>query len=326
MHNFINRRSNRTIFALNRATKYGKRRQRRPINQPYHRRPIIQQKYISNGISKKYNSNGPVYLFTNMRDESNIPEWIAHYSLLGIDKIIIFDHNSIIPIKSIIDKYNFPHVEVYRDETPSVVHDSIKIKFMKRAVEMAKNRRASWMGYLDADEFITLNYPGTIKHLLSSQFSKADHVSMNWLMFGSSHLETQPTDKLLMDVFTKSNHILDHHVKSFVRPQCVTDIINPHFFIINNPNRSYYINGNRHPVGSFFENKYKWNQVLAYVAHYRYQSIEKYKQRKGRIMDDGTLIPYNIHIHNDDNDVDNNAVSVKYSRAIQQYINSHKHK
>ena len=41
-------------------------------------------------------------LFINARDEDNLKEWVTHHLLLGFNKIIIFDHKSIIPIKSLL--------------------------------------------------------------------------------------------------------------------------------------------------------------------------------------------------------------------------------
>jgi hypothetical protein len=95
-----------------------------------------------------------VYLFTNARDEPNIAEWVAHHLLLGFDRIHIFDHKSVTPISQKIWTNFNNRVTVERVEN---IDGGIKLNLITRAVNIATNRRASWMLYLDADEFMVIN-------------------------------------------------------------------------------------------------------------------------------------------------------------------------
>jgi hypothetical protein len=47
-----------------------------------------------------------VMLFTNARNEIHIKEWAAHHLLIGFDKIIIFDHKSDIPLKTVLHGFD----------------------------------------------------------------------------------------------------------------------------------------------------------------------------------------------------------------------------
>ena len=64
---------------------------------------------ISNTVHNSNNVNilcKKVCLFTNARDEKHIKEWAAHHLLIGFDKIIIFDHKSIIPLSKVFCNFD----------------------------------------------------------------------------------------------------------------------------------------------------------------------------------------------------------------------------
>ena len=180
------------------------------------------------------NDTNFVILYTNARDENKIPEWIAHHLLLGFDKIIIFDHLSKIPIKKLLNNVFGNKVEIIRVSGKG----NIKIPLMKKAVEISKILNASWMLYLDADEFLYLKYALNVKQMLN-RFYFADQLAINWLMFGTSNHITQPKG-LLTENFTRSCKMINHHIKVFVRPNQVIDTINPHWYNIYDNNRFIY--------------------------------------------------------------------------------------
>ena len=179
-------------------------------------------------ISDKFRKNdeNKVYLFTNARDEPNISEWIAHHLLLGFDRIYVFDHKSKEPIGPKLNTNFDQKVFIRRVDGDG----NIKIKLMNDAVNISKKRNVSWMLYLDADEFLLLNNYSNVKDMLH-MFKNADAIGINWLFFGSSGHVKQPPG-LITENFIKSEIRLDQHVKSFVRPETVSSINNPHFYII----------------------------------------------------------------------------------------------
>jgi len=259
-----------------------------------------------------------VMLFTNARDESNIDEWISHHFLLGFDKIFIFDHLSKIPITA--PKFNGRLVIYNCGKYNYKTTQNVKIDFMKRAVNVALKNNIDWMLYIDADEYLCINNNTNIKRFLAN-FSQADMIGINWLMFGSNNYIEQPNG-LLVENFTKSDIYLNKHVKSFVRPECVTDIINPHFYCIRN--RSRYLNSFKFqiPYGPFNDMPIPFFKSPIYIAHYYVQSENEYKKRKGRIMDNGSIvnIPSNEEIHNMHNVTDNHQLRCKYSDNIKTFL------
>jgi hypothetical protein len=261
-----------------------------------------------------------VYLFTNARDEPNIAEWVAHHLLLGFDKIHIFDHKSVTPISQTLGTILNNTVTVNRVEGDG----GIKLKLIADAVEIASKNKASWMLYLDADEFLLLNKLNNIKELLT-MYNFADALAINWLMFGTSGHKEQPPG-LLTENFIRSDKMLNPHVKTFVRPEKVKlPIQNPHFYHLTNPNRNFAATGNKKPIGPFNNVVKLFVNVYTYIAHYYSQSEDEFNRRKGRLMDDGSGARpgFNVAIHNNHNDVANNQLQNKYSQRTKDFLAQH---
>jgi hypothetical protein len=261
-----------------------------------------------------------VYLFTNARDEPNIAEWVAHHLLLGFDRIHIFDHKSVTPISQKLGTTFNNTVTVNRVEGDG----GIKLKMIADAVEIASKNKASWMLYLDADEFLLLNKLNNVKELLT-MYNFADALAVNWLMFGTSGHKAQPSG-LLTENFIRSDKMLNPHVKTFVRPEKVKlPIQNPHFYHLTNPNRNFAATGNKKSIGPFNSVVKLFINVPAYIAHYYSQSEAEFNRRKGRTMDDGSGARpgSDAAIHNKHNDVTNNQLQNKYSQRTKNFLAQH---
>jgi len=272
-------------------------------------------------ISDKFRKSDTnlVYIFTNARDEPNIAEWVAHHLLLGFDKVFVFDHLSKEPIQSKI-KTNFNGKLVIRRVTMT---DNVKLRLMQQAVNISRRHNASWMLYLDADEFLLLNKLTNVKHFLS-MFNYADAIGVNWLMFGSNGHVNQPKG-LLTNNFTKSDIRLNQHVKSFVRPSVVKTVPNPHFYNILSPARYVTMNGTRMAMNPFNPQPLPFIKTIAYIAHYYVQSETEYLRRKGRALDDGTANKTGLidSIHTVHNEVVNNQLQLKYSKKLEAFLNKY---
>lgn len=284
-------------------------------------------KYIP--ISDKFRKNDAnnIVLFTNARDEPKLAEWVAHHLLLGFDRIIIFDHLSQIPIKEQLHQY----ASLFSSKVTIIPVNgggNVKNVLGNRAIHMARRINASWMLYLDADEFLCINMKSktdnsllSVKQLLN-QWHFADAISINWLMYGTNGHKTQP-DGFLMDNFTKSEMLLDKHVKTFVRPFATKQVIDPHTYKLYNPNRYFSIDGKPKAETPFYPVKYVFTKAPAYIAHYCIQSEEEFKRRKGRQMDDGNpayASTVDSSFFDIGNTVVNNQVQYKYSNRIKEFL------
>jgi hypothetical protein len=279
--------------------------------------------------------NGKVILFTNARDEKNLKEWVAHHLLLGFDFIYIFDHKSIIPLKGQFLDFNKDKFQVYVERCE--LDGGIKTKLISTAAEIAKRQNFEWMLYLDADEFLVINNDKitNVKKLLS-YYPYADSLSCNWLLFGTNYHVEEP-EGLIIDNYTRSEPSLDHHLKSFIRPNQFLSP-NAHRSDIKTPDKAYHFNRTQlnKVVPIYRENKHFINPILfedakIFIAHYVVQSEETYIRRKVNRPDDhdGTFrkqdivvlrpIPGN-NIHDLFNDKVNTLVKNKYSNNIKLFL------
>jgi hypothetical protein len=267
-----------------------------------------------------YGPTKSVALFTNARDEKNIKEWAAHHLLIGFDKIIIFDHKSILPLKDVFNNF---------DNRVTVIdakhyERNVKLKLMNVAAKIAKNLKVDWFIYLDADEFLILsNQFIGVKHFLN-HYTNAHSLAVNWLVFGSNNHVKDP-EGLILENYTKSDYNLDQHVKSFVRPYEVVKAINPHYYVIKNPNRMFGMNKRLNEPFHFNNINVNHSIVPAYIAHYIHQSEETYLRRKINLPTDDTGIFRNNdvkNIHNNSNSHENLFPKNKYSEIVKKFLES----
>jgi hypothetical protein len=272
----------------------------------------------SNKLISNFNpiQKGETILFANVRDEPNIKEWITHHLLLGFDRIYIFDHLSVIPLEE--ELYNFdPRVTTIR---LSNTISKIKRGCINLALFIARKIQSKWMLYLDADEFLVLNKWNSVKELLND-FGHTDLVAINWLMFGTSGHVSTP-DGLIIDNYTKCDKILNPHVKSFVRPEKVIRVSDPHSYRIIDKSKFYSIDNRNVPICPFVHYYIKYQDAPAYVAHYYYQSEEIYLSVKTKRQTDlGGVRPVQNNIHTIHNEVENLSVKEKYSKNIHLNLN-----
>jgi hypothetical protein len=258
-----------------------------------------------------------VMLFTNARDEKNIKEWAAHHLLIGFDLIVIFDHKSKERISNQFINFD-KRIKIYRCE----VDGPIKMKLMMNATNIANFYKADWFLYLDADEFLILNRFNGVKQMLS-YYNHADSVAINWLLFGSNHHKEEP-EGMILENYTKSDTLLDKHVKTFVRPNKVLNAKNPHFYVMKDKAKMYSVFGKimNPPNFSFNDIKLSYENSPAYIAHYIYQSEETYLNRKVNLPRDDTssFREKDENIHTKHNDIMNEKPKNKYAENINKFL------
>ena len=265
-----------------------------------------------------------VALFCNARDEKHIREWATHHLLVGFNHVIIFDHNSIVPLSTVFSNFD-KRVKIIRYDNSQ---NNVKITLMNKALQIAKQMRVDWFIYLDADEFIIFNnkFKG-VKDFLN-KYSFADSVALNWLIFGTNNLKKDPDD-LILNSYTKSDLILNQHVKSFVRPFQAINANNPHFYHIKNPNKMCGTNNLLTSPYYFNPNNVEYTTVPAFIAHYMYQSEETYNNRKINLPRDDTGAKRTKmdtnHLHSIHNSTENVFPKLKYAGNIKRFLNQYGH-
>jgi hypothetical protein len=218
-------------------------------------------------------------LFTNSRDELRVLEWISHHINIGFDYIYIYDHKSVLPIKSII-KPNKNIIVKNIDEINK------KSNLIDRSVDYAKLNNFDWMLYLDMDEFLVLpNDDNIVSFLL--KYDNYEQIGINWLMFGSNFHKSEPIGTMIEN-YTMCSTLLDQHIKSFVRPNKVINTLNAHVYKTLDFSKSIgvdykplnEINKHLHKCEILEVKKPNFLLINAFIAHYYTQSYETYYNRK----------------------------------------------
>jgi hypothetical protein len=253
-----------------------------------------------------------VFLFANARNEKKLKEWAFHHLLIGFNHVFIFDHLSEEPVQP-FDK----SVTIIRcnKENP------VKFYLMDVALEIARKHNVDWFIYLDADEFIILNQFQGIKQMLN-HYHYAHSLSLNWLMFGTSQYIQEPPG-LILENYTRSDLVLNQHVKTFVRPREAIHSQSPHNYLMKNQNKVFnldhkIVTGNL----AFNPTTKEFSQAPAYIAHYLYQSEETYINRKIKTSrdDNAEMRGFDPNIHQYHNEVVNLDPKNKYAKRLSELI------
>jgi hypothetical protein len=219
-----------------------------------------------------------VIVFTNARDEPHILEWISHYLNLGFDHVFIYDHQSKIPISSLIAPKN---ISLVNRITITRLDDNIrnmKSTLMTRALDISKEKGFDWMLYIDADEFLYLKNNDNIKTFLE-HYKGYHQVGINWLMFGTNFMNIE-VEGTLLEKYTRSASELNRHIKSFVKPRYAKKPMNPHVYHMRGSCSIHCENKPLGPDPYFFETTTLPIDVTAYFAHYIHQAHDVYIKRK----------------------------------------------
>ena len=149
-----------------------------------------------------------------------------HYSHLGIRRFYIFDDGTEPPLST--ESYPIPSSAItwvyFQPHVQSDVlgeRKSIQEKYYTACVDMFGDRH-TWMGFLDADEFLEMTGGETLSDFLH-EWAKNDTVGavgVNWLVHSSAGLLTRPKDgprKAFNRCITDDVNNDNLKVKTFVR-------------------------------------------------------------------------------------------------------------
>jgi glycosyltransferase involved in cell wall biosynthesis len=167
-----------------------------------------------------------------------LQEWIEYHHLIGIEHFYLFNNGSTDNYLEILKPYiRKGLVELFdrpeRGENQAR-HNQIQCSIYKEAVDMTRDR-VRWLAIIDADEFI---YPVKKKPLreILKHYENFGGVYLNYLFFGTSHVQKLPPGKLIIESLTHCAAQPMAFGKSIVKPNRVSnDIRDPHRFWYNPP-------------------------------------------------------------------------------------------
>jgi glycosyltransferase involved in cell wall biosynthesis len=113
-----------------------------------------------------------------------LPEWLAHYIAIGIDRIFLFDNESSDSTRDVVaaaaERYPITYVPwpTPLDRSPQVSAYNYAVKKLIRSYD--------WACFLDCDEFLVLREDRDLNSFLARYDASVGALAINWLTFGSS--------------------------------------------------------------------------------------------------------------------------------------------
>jgi hypothetical protein len=197
----------------------------------------------------------------NVRDDNDyLQEWIDYHLSIGFDKIIIYDHLSKDPVKSVYG----PKVTIYWLERESLFIPEFIHNYT------LKHHPSFWLAHFDVDEFIVLLEHQKINDLLRNY---EDHGALGipWSMFGSSGHISKPKG-LVKDSYLYRRPDEKMWIKSIINTQFCKRIDDPHHGI--------YTRSSVNEVYEPFEGPITDSpRKLIKLNHYFTRSLEEYERK-----------------------------------------------
>lgn len=253
-------------------------------------------------------------IFTVAKDENTILiEWINHYLALNINHIYIFDDNSKINYKEIInEKYqekvsiftidcNFYDIKFkksiyYSDEFYNVDEISKQMYFLNYFVKyLYSNKKDNWILHCDVDEFLYLKDTNFLKNTIK-RYNNCNKIFIPWIIYGTSYTVNHNINKSIKDTYKMHCNSYSHLYKCIFKPQQLDNRIanNPHFINLNPTDNIYIVGYNKlltiNEIINFFNNfydfeynlwkYYKINSLDAHFNHYQFLSVKNFIERK----------------------------------------------
>ncbi|MDR0466234.1 MAG: glycosyltransferase family 92 protein [Deltaproteobacteria bacterium] len=206
-----------------------------------------------------------------------LEEWVCHHALLGVEAFIVYDNESAYPVRERLRHYmNGGFLTV------------VEIRGKGRQMDAYNHclrtfgRHFRWLGFLDLDEFAVPKRVNDMRVLLQN-YEAAAALGINWQCFGTNGHKARPKGTQLENyVLALESEYWRSHMKSFVWPQAVRGMWNPHFAVPFGDRHT--VNEGREPV---FGSRGPFSARLCQINHYYYRSWQDYYEKLQRGMADG---------------------------------------
>lgn len=260
-------------------------------------------------------------------EENDILEWICHHSLIGFQKIVIYDNESTDKTADVIKEASqyFPvEYVLWKDDMYPVIGLNKQGAAYTHAIEQYRNS-TKWMCFLDGDEFLI---PPENKKLdaLLEQMSSYRSFALNWIIYGSSNLENTQ-GRLILEAFVlraEYDFHPNHHVKMFFKPRFAKKVYNPHFIDVGEE----AVNLNKEVIQWSTKGIVKKGTIVQSewrLHHYIIRSQEHWKRRVARKQPGGHAREWETFKGHDRNDVVDYSAHISAIKVYNKLLELNKH-
>lgn len=194
-------------------------------------------------------SQYPLSICAIFRNEAPfLKEWIEFHKIQGVQHFFLYNHDSEDRFEEVLAPYilrgEVTLVDWSYSYTPGTGREWVNIQTNAYMDAIEKHREDSkWIAFIDIDEFLFCPTGESLVSFLS-RYEEYGGVCVNWLVFGTSHLEDIPEGDPMIEWLTMCSlptYKLSKRVKHIVRPDRVVGCFTAHafqyqrpFFAVNN--------------------------------------------------------------------------------------------
>lgn len=202
-----------------------------------------------------------------------LKEWVDYHTLLGVERFIIYDNESTIPIRQSLADY-------LTDEYVTVIDVQGKGAQIPAYGHCLENfgPTSKWIGFLDLDEFL-LPKPTDDLRILLTDYEDYGGLGINWVVFSSSGHLGRASGSQIANYLHRFpyQYSTNYHIKSIVQPHRTLAPFDPHRFTYRD--NYYCVNEDYLPItGSF--SPHCVNKVQ--INHYFFRSQQDFEEKLTR--------------------------------------------
>lgn len=181
-----------------------------------------------------------------------LKEWMEFHRIQGVQHFYLYNNNSTDDFHEVLEPYIQSGLVTFKNwskEYKEGAHrDWIAIQtgaYMDCIKREGKHNR--WIAFIDIDEFLFCPSGAPLPAFLK-KYSSHGGLGVNWLVFGTSHIQDIPPGDLLIEHLTRCCRFQgrqNRYYKSIVQPKYVAGCRSAHFFHYRHGKHMVDANGNR---------------------------------------------------------------------------------
>lgn len=168
------------------------------------------------------------------RDEGPyLKEWIEFHRLVGVEHFYLYNNLSkdryLEVLQPYIDAGIVDLVDVPLESSTLNRWNVIQSSAYTQALKKAQNR-SKWLAVIDIDEYIVPVEDRPLPELLKD-YQQFAGLAVNWVVFGTSHVQKIPPDRLMIETLVRRaplSFVHNTYVKLIVQPLYVNGMPGPH--------------------------------------------------------------------------------------------------
>ena len=236
-------------------------------------------------------------LYSPVKDETRLNEWILYYKKLGINLFIILDDFSEISPKVYFEELNMTNYVIIKADKPNwdyktlrrnVSGSYIRTKiFDDHIIPICKKHNIDYLLHFDSDEFLYLNKFKNIQEMIN-YYQPFDELNINWLVFSDMCLKENKTNSLIKSS-NKSGKYLNVYTKSITKVSSIITGRNAHNCL---KKENSVIKNILNEIIPSLENNcglelgnFSYKDAPIFIAHYVYKDITNYVEKKLTTID-----------------------------------------